>query len=119
MRNFETSIIQCHVRRSVFFFFFNFVILGQPGGQERVYTAMEQKGALSFLAFLTVCGEQVGICREASLRLFPLLLLTNDNKIRSRLQDKNFPKYLALSMLNKTALFRCIHIILFTGKITV
>ena len=89
------------------FFFFNFVILGQPGGQERVYTVMEQKGALSFLEFLTVCGEQVGICREASLRLFPLLLLTNDNKIRSRLQDKNFPKYLALSMLNKTALFRC------------
>ena len=64
MRNFETAFIQCHVRRTVFL---DSVTFDQLGGQQTVHTTVEQKGAVSFLSFLTVCGEQVGICREASL----------------------------------------------------
>ena len=52
MRNFETAIIQCHVRR--IFFFFYFVIFSQRGGQETVHAVAKKKGAVPFLAFLMV-----------------------------------------------------------------
>lgn len=41
----------------------------------------------------------------------------NDNKTTSMLEDKNLPKYPALSMLNKIVLFLCVHIMLFAGKL--
>lgn len=41
-----------------------------------------------------------------------------DNKTSPRPEDKNLPKYPALSMLNKIVLFLCIHIRLFAGKLT-
>lgn len=42
----------------------------------------------------------------------------NDNKTRSRLEDKNLPKCLALSMLNKIVLFPCIYIMLSAAILT-
>ena len=52
-----------------------------------------------------------------STLFFFLLLLMNVNKTRSMLEDKNLPKYPALSMLNKIVLCLCIHIMLFAGKL--
>lgn len=58
MRNFETTVIQCHVRRIVVFFFY-FVIFSQRGGQETVHAVAKKKGAVPFLAFLMVWETMV------------------------------------------------------------
>lgn len=119
MRDFETTIIQCHVR---WIFFFYFVIFSQWGGQEMVHS-VAKKGVVLFLAFSMVweaeVGEHVGICGEVFLYPFPCCFwwMITKQDLGWRIE---FPLNLslALSMLNKTVLFLCILIRLFAGKLS-
>lgn len=102
----------------------NFVIFRQWGGQNTVYTVAKRRVWFPFLPF-RCCGRQrCGENQEKSSGKFSLhpfflslQLLMNDNKTRSMLEDKNLPKYPALSMLNKIVLFLCVPIMLFAGKL--